>query len=197
MGLPHVDSDESCVGRWAVRDESFQPNWSCPVIHAVPQDDNRKSQHLFQRAKREKNTSPCFWSRGTVPAEWMEVPAPWDAVEPRVKHNSCHTLKEWAKNNCLICSWMERTAPFSVTLFLVAAAGVWQSSISPVCLAFDRGGSLPGAKQTVATQDPLILVSHNGYFLSTAQRGRANPVGPCSDLWHQCWWLLSTTLPQF
>ena len=65
-------------------------------------DNIRKSQHLFQFAKREKNTSPCLWTRGIIPAEQMEVLAAWDVVEPRVKHNSCDTLEEWAKSDCLI-----------------------------------------------------------------------------------------------
>ena len=38
------------------------------------------------------------------PAERMEVLAAWDVVEPRVKHDSCDTLNEWAKSNCLIVS---------------------------------------------------------------------------------------------
>ena len=101
-GLLHVELDESCVRCRAVRDDSFHPIWSCSVINAIPNDNARKSQYLFPRAKREKNTSPCFWARGMVPSEWMEVPAAWDAVETRVKHSSCDTLKEWAKNNCLI-----------------------------------------------------------------------------------------------
>ena len=32
-----------------------------------------------------------------------------------------------------------------------------------------------------------VLFSDSEYFVSSAQRGRANPVGPCSDLWHQYW----------
>ena len=45
---------------------------------AIPHDDVRKSQHLFQRAKREKNMNPCFWTRGMVPAEWMR-PEKWSS----------------------------------------------------------------------------------------------------------------------
>ena len=45
------------------------------VKNAIPHDNLRKSQHLFQRAKSEKNSCLCFWTRGMVPAEWMEVPA--------------------------------------------------------------------------------------------------------------------------
>ena len=37
-----------------------------------------------------------------VPAEWMEVPAARDVVEPRVAHNSCAALEEWVRSNCLI-----------------------------------------------------------------------------------------------
>ena len=37
-----------------------------------------------------------------VPPEWMEVPAAWDVVEPRVAHNSYAALDQWARNNCLI-----------------------------------------------------------------------------------------------
>ena len=48
---------------------------ACPAIHAIPNDNIRRSQPLLQRAKREKNSSRCFWTTGTVPAEWMEVPA--------------------------------------------------------------------------------------------------------------------------
>ena len=72
--LLHVEQDESCVRCGAVLDDSSHQKWSCPVINAIPHDDVRKSQHLFQRAKCEKNSSPCFWTRGLVPAEWMEVP---------------------------------------------------------------------------------------------------------------------------
>ena len=43
----------------------------------------------------------------------MEGPAAWDAVEPGVKHNSCDTLKEWAKNNCLIMFLDGTDGPFS------------------------------------------------------------------------------------
>ena len=59
-GQPHVDLDDSCVRHGAVRDDSFHQIWSCPVINAIPHDNIRNSQHLFQRAKREKNTSLCF-----------------------------------------------------------------------------------------------------------------------------------------
>ena len=94
-GLHHVELDERC-------DDSFHQIWSSSVTNAIPHGSVRKSQHFFQRGKREKNTSPLFWTRGIVPAEWIEVPAAWEAVEPRVKHNSCDTLKELAKSICLI-----------------------------------------------------------------------------------------------
>ena len=86
-GLSHVSLDESCVRCGAVCDDSFHQIWSCPVINAIPHDNILKSQHPFQRM---------------VPAGWMEVLAAWDVVEPRVKHDSCDTLEEWARSNCLI-----------------------------------------------------------------------------------------------
>ena len=95
-GLLHVELDESCDRSGAVPRDSFHPIRSCPVINVIPDDNIRKSQHLFHRFKFEKDTSPCFWSRGMVSAEWMEVPAVWEVVEPHVKHSSCDTLKEWA-----------------------------------------------------------------------------------------------------
>ena len=98
-GLLHVSLDDSCVSCGVVCDDSFHQMWSCAVINAIPHD---RSQHLFQRAKRDKNTSSCFWSRGVVPAEWMEVLAASNVVEPHVKHNSCVKLEAHAKNNCLI-----------------------------------------------------------------------------------------------
>ena len=71
----------------------------CLVIRAIPQSEN--------------STGPCFWTAGTVPAEWMEVLAAWDAVEPGVEHNSCDTLKEWTNNNCLIMFLDGTGGPFS------------------------------------------------------------------------------------
>ena len=204
-GQPHVDLDDSCVRHGAVRDDSFHQVWSCPVINAIPHDNTRNSQHLFQGAKREKNTSLCFWTSGMVPVEWMEVLPAWDVVEPRVKHNSCDTLKEWAKSNCLIMFLDGTGGPFSSD-FVLRRCG-WEvavldfTDVFAPSLVFGRGGGLLGAKQTVprsevhaglyalrfARETPLFLVSENEYFVSTAEKGRANPVGPCSDLWHQYW----------
>ena len=145
--------DESCVRCRAVRDDSFQQIWSCFVINAIPHDNIRKSQDLFQRAKREKNMSPCFWTRGTVAAEWMEVPAAWEFVEPRVKHNSCDALKEWAKRNCLIMFLDGTGGPFSSDPVLRRCA--WEAvldftDVFAPSIVFGRGGGLLGAKQTVS-----------------------------------------------
>ena len=69
----------SSTSRWmeavpgAVCDESLHRIWSCSVINAIPHDNIRKSQHQFWRAKREKNSSLCFWTRDLVPAESMEA----------------------------------------------------------------------------------------------------------------------------
>ena len=100
-GLPHVELDESCVRCGAVRDDSFHQIWSGSVITAIPHESVQKSQHLFQRGKREKNTH-FSGPEALSQAEWIEVPAAWEAVDPRVQHNSCDTLKKWAKSNCLI-----------------------------------------------------------------------------------------------
>ena len=80
----------------------------------------------------------------------------------------------------------------------VAAAGVWQSSNSPMCsrhsfFSWQRrwsprrqadGPQVRGLRRDPGTpfraaQDPPK------YFVSRAQRGRSNPVVPCRDLWHQ------------
>ena len=74
--------------------------------------------HLFQRAKREKGSGRCLWTRGTVPSEWMEVPALWDEAEPCVSHNSCAQLKEWAESNFLIMFCHGTCALFSSDLAL-------------------------------------------------------------------------------
>ena len=95
------------------------------MIDAIPHDNIRKSQHLFQRAKREKNTSPCFWTRGMVPAEWVEVPAAWEAIEPRVKHNSCDMLEEWTRSNCLIM-FLDGTG--GAVLWRPRASAMWVGS---------------------------------------------------------------------
>ena len=69
-------------------------------------------------------------------------------------------------------------------------------------LVFCRGGGLSAAKQTVAKSEvyagiqalgyaprktPKVLISDNEHLVSTAQRRRANNVGPCRHLWHQYW----------
>ena len=69
-----------------------------------------------------------------VPAEWMEVLAAWEAVEPRVKRDSCDTLKEWAKSNCLIMFFAGTGALSPVTPCFGVVAGVWLCLISPMCL---------------------------------------------------------------
>ena len=70
-------------------------------------------------------------------------------------------------------------------------------------MVFDRESGLLCAKQTVPRSEvhagneagrialgktTLVLISDNEYyFVSTAQRGRTNPVEQCSDLWLQHW----------
>ena len=151
--------------------------WSCPVINSMPHDNARKSQHLFQRAMSEKNTSPCFWTRSMVPAEWLEVLSAWDAVEPSVKHNYCDTLNEWANNNCLTM-FLDGTGPFSSDPVLRrcgwGVAVLHFTDMFAPSLVFGRRGGLLGAKQTVPRSEvragiqslrlaprktPLILVS--------------------------------------
>ena len=103
--------------------------WSCSVINAIPHDNVRTSQHMFQRAKREKHTSPCFWTRGMVPAEWMEG-ATRDAQLLRFS-------EIMGEKPCLVMFLDGTGGPFSSA---DAAAGKWLLMISPTS---------PGVKQTV------------------------------------------------
>ena len=165
-----------------------------------------KSEHLFQRAKREKNTSPRFWTRGMVPAERIEVLAAWEAVEPRVKHNSCDTLKEWARSISLIMFLDGTGGPVSTdpelrrrgwcvavldfTDVFCAVLGLRRRRRSPWRQAHcpqTRGLRWDSGTPLRTGQDPLVLVSDNEHFVSTVQRVRANRVGQCGDRWHQYW----------
>ena len=94
-----------------------------------------------------------------------------------------------------------------VTPCFGVVAGVWLCLTSPMCLrrpwclgrAFGStrcqtncpGSEVlrwdPDCSDTCRARHTLILTSNNENFVSTAQRGKANPVGQCSDLWHQCW----------
>ena len=128
-----------------------------------------------------------------VPAEWMEVPAAWDVVEPRVTHNSCATLEQWARSDCLI-------------MFLDGTGEPFFKSSPSGCSGFHRrvravngrGGGLPGVEQTVPRSEiyagigalrsaprknPLVLISDDEYFVSTAQKGRAHRARQWSVLW--------------
>ena len=85
----------------------------------------------------------------------MEVLAAWDAVDPRVKHNSCDTLKKWAKSNCLIM-FLDGTWGLSPVIPCVGVvAGEWLFLILPMCLRrpWSSVGGLPGAKQTVTRSE--------------------------------------------
>ena len=136
----------------------------------------------------------------------MEVSLAWDVVEPRVKHNSCDMLKEWAKSNCLIMFLDGTGASFSSGPALRrCGCGVGVLDFTDVfapSLVFGRGGGLFVAEQIVPRsgvhagiqvlryalrKTPLVLISDNEYSVSTGQRGRANPVGRFSDLWHRYW----------
>ena len=137
-----------------------------------------------------------------VRAEWMEVPAAWDAVERGVKHTSCFLSKEWAKDNCLIVFLGGTGGPFSSDPVLGrcgwCVAVLDFSDVFALSLAFGRGGGLYGAEQTAprseknagiqalryAPQTPLVPTSDNEYFVSTAQRGRAHFAGQGCDVWH-------------
>ena len=125
-----------------------------------------------------------------VPAEWMEVLSARDAVEPRVKHNSCDTLKEWAKNSCVTMVLDGTGGPFSSDIVLRRCGwGVTFLDFNDVFAQTVPRSEVYAEIQALrfARKTPLILVSDNEYFVSTAQRGRTNPVEPCSDLWHQYW----------
>ena len=126
VALFHVELDKKLLPG-VVRSVTI-PCTNLVLLNAIPYDNIRKSHHFS--SARSANTSPCFWTRAMVPAGWMEMPAAWDAVEPRVKHSSCDTLKEWAKRNCLIMFLDGKGCPLS----RAAVAGVWLFLILPMCL---------------------------------------------------------------
>ena len=74
-----------------------------------------------------------------------------EAVEPRVKRNSCDTLKEWAKSTCLIMFFAGTGALFSSDPVLRrCGCGVAVLDFTDVfapSVVFGREGGLPGAKQ--------------------------------------------------
>ena len=118
--------------------------------NVIPQNNVRKPQHLFQRAKREKNTT---WTKGRVPTVWMETPDAWETVETRAQHNSSDTLKEVAKSN-------ETGGPFSRDPVLRRCGwGVAVLDFTDVftpSLVFGRGGGSPGAKQTIPRSEVYV-----------------------------------------
>ena len=76
------------------------------------------------------------------------------------------------------------------------------TNVFAASMVFGRGSGLSGAKQTVPRSEVhaeiqalrsaprktlLVLISDNGCFVSTDQRGRAHPEGRRLDLWHQYW----------
>ena len=86
-------------------------------------------------------------TRGMVPAEWMEVPAAWDVVEPCVKHNSCDTLKEWAKSFRLITLLDGTEGPFSSDPVLLRCR--WGAAIQDFTDVFAPSVVSPAPTQTV------------------------------------------------
>ena len=58
---------------------------------------------LEKHAEREGELCRCFWTRGMVPAEWMEVLAVWreEEVDPCVEHTLSRThLEKWSSPTC-------------------------------------------------------------------------------------------------
>ena len=138
----HVDLDESCV-RCAVGDDSFH-QICCSVINGIPHDNIRNFQHLFQRAKREKNTSPCFWTRGMVPAEWLVSGVGCGRTTREAPNLRC--VEGVAQNNCLIMFFDGTGRPFSTDRVLRRCGwGVAVLDFTDVfapSLVFGRGGGL-------------------------------------------------------
>ena len=199
---------EICVRCGAVRDDSFNQFWSCHVINSITNDNIRKSQHFFQRAKRQKNTIPCFLDQWHGPSRVdggafrhaMWSTHAWSTIRRE-------TLKEWVKCNCLITFLDGTGGPFSQwprTSPLWPGCGCsWFHRCVRTTSCFRQRRRSPGRQAhrpqirslrwvvgapLCATQDPL----DSGFRLvSTScprpREVRANAVGPCSDLWHQYW----------
>ena len=93
-----------------------------------------------------------------VPAEWMEVPAAWDVVEPCVSHNSWAMLEASARSNCMIMFLDGRGALFpAIPCLGVVAVLDFTDSFAP-SMVFGRGGGLPGVKQTVPRSEIQIYI---------------------------------------
>ena len=134
-------------------------------------------------------------ARASDPVAWSQLNGwrcfrPGMRSNPRVKHNSCDTLKKWAKNSCVIMVLDGTGGPFSSDIVLRRCGwGVTFLDFNDVFAQTVPRSEVYAEIQALrfARKTPLILVSDNEYFVSTAQRGRTNPVEPCSDLWHQYW----------
>ena len=105
----------------------------------------------------------------------MEVPAAWDVVEPRVTHNSCATLEQWARSDCLIMFLDGTGEPF----FKSSPSGCssFHRRVRPVN---GRGGVLPGVKQTVPKSEIYAGIQ------ALRHAPRKNPLVLISDLSISC-----------
>ena len=138
---------------------------------------------------RNPNTSSSvLWTRGRVPAVWMEVLAAWDEVDPCVTHNSCGQLDTCAESNCLrmfldgsggptSSDPVLRRCKCSVVVLDFADAfalsrGVWEGRRSARVKQTVLRSEVSAGIQVLrfaSQKTSLVLISDNEYFASTAQ----------------------------
>ena len=58
----------------AAVEDDFHCYWGCAANRDIQSDDVAHTQCLAERAERGRTSWPCFWTRGIVPAAWVEVP---------------------------------------------------------------------------------------------------------------------------
>ena len=133
------------------------------------------------------------------------MPAAWDVVEPRVAHNTCAALEEWVRSNCLITFLDGTGEPFFSSDPLLRRCG-WRAAVLDFTDVFAPSTAeevfplvsnkpFPELRYTLGfrrfpvlrVKNPLVLMSGNEYFVSTAQRGRAHRVGQWCVLRNQYW----------
>ena len=74
------DFDTTCARCGAAVEDDLHRYWKCPANRDLALCN--KSEHLAKKAILGSETTPCFWLRGLVPADWIKVDPPPLSAEP-------------------------------------------------------------------------------------------------------------------